>query len=231
VGTVQPVNGVLLDVDGTLVDSTYHHAMAWHRAFARCGLDVPVWRIHRAIGTGGDRLVAQVAGAEVEDEHGDEVRAGWREEYAAVVDQVRPLPGAADLVRRLVDEGYAVALASSGESEFTDLAVATLGIGGLVAAITSSDDARSSKPDPDILLATLDRMGGVERAVVVGDTPYDVEAAGHAGLRCLTVLSGGYGPDELDAAGAALVVESPADLIQVDFSAHVAVPSREGKRA
>lgn len=218
-------DAILFDVDGTLVDSTYHHAMAWHRAFARWGLVVPVWRIHRAIGTGGDRLVAQVAGEEAETERGDDVRAAWREEYAAVVDQVRPLPGASELIRRLAEEGYAVALASSGESAFTDAAVRALGVGEVVAAVTSSDDAESSKPDPDILLASLDRLGGPARAVVVGDTPYDVEAARRAGLRCVAVLSGGYGPGELTTAGAALVVESLTELVDLDWPAYLS-PSR-----
>jgi HAD superfamily hydrolase (TIGR01549 family) len=216
---------VLLDVDGTLVDSTYHHAMAWHRALARHDVTVPVWRIHRAVGMGGDKLVGHVAGDEVERRLGDLVREGWREEYARVVDAVPALPGAAVLVRSLADAGYAVALASSGESEFTDKAVETLGVGELVAVATSADDAGDSKPDPDILAATLDRVGSADRAVVVGDTPYDVEAAARVGLRCIAVLSGGFGREELTSAGAALVVEELTELAGLDWSAYLTAPT------
>jgi beta-phosphoglucomutase-like phosphatase (HAD superfamily) len=139
---------VLFDVDGTLVDSTYHHAMAWFRAFGRFDVTIPVHRIHRTIGMGGDKLVAHVAGDDVEKEVGDEAREAWEEEYAAVVDQVPALPGAAELCRRLTDDGYSIGLASSGKSRFTQDAVETLGIGNVVAAQTSSDDAEESKPEP-----------------------------------------------------------------------------------
>ena len=109
---------VLFDIDGTLVDSTYHHALAWHRAFARLGDAPALWRIHRTIGMGGDKLVAQVAGQEVEEQHGDDLRDAWRHEYVKIRAEVRPLPGAADLVRVVSDGGMRVALASSGDPEF-----------------------------------------------------------------------------------------------------------------
>jgi len=214
---------VLFDVDGTLVDSTYHHAMAWFRAFLRHDLTFPVHRIHRTIGMGGDKLVAHVGGDEVEKEHGDALRDAWEEEYAKVVDQVPPLPGASELCRRLSEDGYAVALASSGKSHFTDDAVETLGIGSLVAAQTSSDDADESKPEADILVATLDRLE-VDTAVFVGDTPYDVEAAAKIGLQCLAVLTGGFSTAELEEAGAAVVVADLTELLDHDWSQHLAEP-------
>jgi HAD superfamily hydrolase (TIGR01549 family) len=207
---------VLLDIDGTLVDSTYHHAVAWRRAFVRHHVDVPLWRIHRSIGMGGDKLVAEVAGAEVEDRHGDALRERWESEYAALLDEVAPLPGARDLVVDLHQRGHVVVLASSGAERFAPAAVRMLVVADEVAGVTSSEDAEYSKPDADILAVALDRVSG-ERAVLVGDTPYDVEAASRIGLACVTVLTGGYSRAELEEAGAALVVESPGDLVGLDW--------------
>jgi HAD superfamily hydrolase (TIGR01549 family) len=212
---------VLLDIDGTLVDSTYHHAIAWHRAFSRLGDPPPMWRTHRAIGMGGDKLVAHVAGDETEAEHGDKLRDYWRQEYAEIRAEVRTLPGAADLVRRLVSDGYRVALASSGDPEFAREAIDLLGIGDQIDVLTTAEDVDASKPEPDLLRATLDRLGDVHRAVFVGDTPYDVEAASRAGMGCLTVLTGGFSPAELTEAGAALVVRSPADLVGIDWTTYL----------
>ncbi len=218
---------ILFDVDGTLVDSTYHHALAWHRAFRTHDVTVPMWRVHRTIGMGGDRLVAEVAGDEVEERLGDALREGWEEQYAEVVDEVPALPGAADLVRSLAGAGHLVALASSGAERFTRTAVDLLGIGDLVAAMTNADDADSSKPAPDILSATLDQLDGVESAVLIGDTPYDVEAAARIGLACVTVLTGGFGRAELEAAGAALVAEDLTELADLDWAAYLRRPQRD----
>ncbi len=222
--TARPGDAVLFDVDGTLVDSTYHHAVAWHRAFAREGVQVPIWRVHRTIGMGGDKLVGAVAGDEVEEERGDALRAAWKEEYAELLAEVEPLPGAADLVRDLQVAGYAVALASSGEKPFADAAVEDLGIGAQVAAVTTSTDAGSSKPDADILVATLDKLDGVERAILVGDTPYDVESARRIGLACIGLLTGGFSRTELEEAGAVTVVGDLTELGDWDWSAHLRPP-------
>lgn len=121
------MDAVLFDIDGTLVDSTYHHALAWHRAFARLGDAPPLWRIHRAIGMGGDKLVAHVAGDKTEAQHGDKLRDYWRQEYLEIRTEVRPLPGAVDLVHRLSAARYRVALASSGDPEFAREAIDLLG--------------------------------------------------------------------------------------------------------
>jgi len=212
---------VLLDIDGTLVDSTYHHALAWHRAFARHETTPPIWRIHRTIGMGGDKLVAHVAGEEVEKRSGDKLRDAWKQEYAAVREEVLALPGAADLVRGLRERGYRVALASSGDPKFSREAVELVGIGEDIELLTTSEDVDASKPEPDLVGETLARLGGIERAVFVGDTPYDVEAAGRAGLRCLGVLSGGFGREELLAAGAATVVDGPGDLLDLDWESYL----------
>ncbi|WP_030484506.1 HAD family hydrolase [Nocardioides aequoreus] len=212
---------VLLDIDGTLVDSTYHHALAWQRAFGGVGLDVPLWRIHRTVGMGGDKLVAAVTGDEVERRHGDELRDRWRELYAEMRHEVTALPGAADLVRDLDSRGHVVALASSGDPQFAQEAVALLGVEDQVQALTTTDDAEESKPHPSLVEETLRRLPGTRRAVLVGDTPYDVESAAHAGLACVGLLCGGYSRAELEEAGAVLVVESPGDLVGLDWDQHL----------
>jgi HAD superfamily hydrolase (TIGR01549 family) len=212
---------VLFDIDGTLVDSTYHHALAWHRAFTSLGDAPALWRIHRSIGMGGDKLVAHAAGQEVEDRHGDDLRASWRQEYVKIRSEVRPLRGAANLVRHLSDSGVRIALASSGDPEFAMEAVDLLGIGDRIEVLTTSEDADGSKPEPDLIGVTLDRMGGIERAVFVGDTPYDVEAADRAGLGCIALLTGGFSSAELVEAGATMVAESPADLIGIDWPSYL----------
>jgi HAD superfamily hydrolase (TIGR01549 family) len=161
----------------------------------------------------------------VEEKHGDELRDGWVEEYRKLTAEVHPLPGAVELVREVADAGMLVALASSGETEFSEQARDLLGIGDLVHTMTTSADADDSKPDADILAATLDRLPA-ERALLIGDTPYDVEAAGRIGLACLCVLSGGFSRAELEEAGAALVVEGPSELAGTDWNKHLRTPTR-----
>ncbi|MBZ5740778.1 HAD family hydrolase [Nocardioides mangrovi] len=213
-------DAVLLDIDGTLIDSTYHHALAWHRAWAASNAAVPpLWRIHRAIGMGGDRLVAHVTDDATEQSYGDRLRQQWRQEYLPLRKEVLPLPGAADLVHRLRDRGNVVALASSGDPQFAQEAVGLLGIADNLAALLTSDDVDSSKPDPDLIGETLKAVGPVDRAVFVGDTVHDVESARRAGIGCIALLSGGYGRAELEEAGAVLVVETPGDLLEVDLPA------------
>jgi HAD superfamily hydrolase (TIGR01549 family) len=222
---------ILFDVDGTLVDSTYHHAVAWHRAFTRQGMQVPMWRVHRTIGMGGDKFVGVVAGDEVEEERGDALREAWKQEYAELMAEVEPLPGASDLVRELDGAGYVVALASSGEKPFADAAVEDLGVGAQVAAVTTTSDAENSKPDPDILVATLDKLDGVQRAILVGDTPYDVEAAARIGLGCVGLLTGGFSRAELEEAGAVVVVEDLTELRDWDWSTHLKAPRADAGKA
>lgn len=208
---------VLLDVDGTLADTNYLHVVAWDRAFRSVDVEVPLWEVHRAIGMGGDKLVPAVAGEQVEAQHGDAVRAAWEREYAELLGEVRLLPGARDLVLTLAGRGVKVALASSGKDRFTQRVVELLSLPeSTLAATTSSDDAEDSKPEPDILVAALRAAGG-QRALVVGDTPYDVAAAARLGAACLAVRTGGFGVAELEAAGALAVVETPADLVDGDW--------------
>lgn len=204
---------VLLDIDGTLLDSTYHHALAWSRAFRDLGQDAPMWRIHRAIGMGGDKLVASVLGDAVEDRIGDRLRDAWERHYEDVKREMRALPGAVRLVRRLQEYGAAPALASSSNAEMVQYALDVLELTeDDFAAVTSSDDADSSKPDPDIFGAALEQTG-CTRGIVVGDTTYDVTAAARAGMTCIGVLTGGFSRGELQEAGAVLVVDSLTDLL------------------
>ena len=210
---------VLLDIDGTLIDSTYLHALAWMRAFHTID-ETPLWfRVHRAIGMGGDKLVEHVLGAQAESEHGDALRQRWEQEYAEVLDEVPALDGARDLVTAIRDAGLIVALASSGKQRFTEAAMERIGVGeDDVDAVTSSDDVEDSKPEPDLLRVALERAGG-RRGVLVGDTTWDVEAATRSGMRCVGVLTGGFSERELRDAGAAEVFDSVADLVDVDFTA------------
>jgi HAD superfamily hydrolase (TIGR01549 family) len=215
-----PRPAVLFDIDGTLVDSTYHHAIAWQRAFDRHDITIPLWRIHRTIGMGGDKLVAEVAGEDVEKKLGDDLRDDWREEYIEIKAEVDPLPGAAELVHRLVKAGYVVALASSGDPEFANETLDDLDIRGDVSVLKTSDDVDGSKPEPDLIEVTL-RAVGTSRGVLVGDTPYDVESAARAGLKCIGLRSGGYSEAELVEAGAALVVDAPEDLSDLDWDSYL----------
>ncbi len=208
---------VLLDVDGTLADSTYHHALAWARAFARFDLTPPLWRVHRAIGMGGDKLVAVVTDDEVEARVGDEVRASWEKEYSRILDEVVLLDGARDLVLALHERGLRVALASSGKKRFTDYVIELLDLpDGVLSTVTTSEDAEQSKPASDILGVALRRAGG-ERAVLIGDTSYDVASAARLGAPCVVVRSGGFGVQELRDAGAVLIVDGPRDLLTADW--------------
>lgn len=207
---------VIFDVDGTLVDNTYLHALAWSRGFAAEGLFVPAWRVHRSIGMGGDKLVRHLLGEAVEERQGDALRDRWREEYDKVRDEVRPLPGAAKLVRHVHELGLSVALASSGERDFVDQAVALLDIAAVVDVILTKDDVDASKPDPDLLQVTL-ATAGTEQAVMVGDSPYDVIAAARIGLATVCFRTGGFHEAELRSAGAVEVLDEPREALDLPW--------------
>jgi HAD superfamily hydrolase (TIGR01509 family) len=204
----------VLDVDGTLVDTNYQHAVAWYRAFRSLGETYPVWRIHRLIGMGGDRLVAALGGDDVEARIGDEVRDRWVDEFDRLIDEIAPLPGAREFVQELKKRGHRVVLASSGKPQHVDHFLDLLGVRDLAEAWTSSDDVESTKPAPDLLHVALEKIGEPADApsVVVGDSVYDVEAAQNAGMPAIVVRSGGFGDDELRDAGAVGIYDTPADL-------------------
>ncbi|MFP5335405.1 MAG: HAD family hydrolase [Actinomycetes bacterium] len=204
---------VLLDVDGTLVDSNYHHAVAWRAAFAGVGVEVPVARIHHAVGMGGDRLVAAVAGDDVEERHGDAVRDAWERGYDELLDQVRPLPGAADLVRACADAGLRVVLASSGKAKHLDAARRLLDVDEHVAGVTTSDDVDSSKPAGDIFAVALGTVDG-RHGVVVGDTPWDARAAAAVSMSCVLLRTGGFCDEDLRREHPVVaLLDTPADLV------------------
>jgi HAD superfamily hydrolase (TIGR01509 family) len=205
---------VLLDVDGTLVDSVYQHALTWHRAFAQHGLAVPAWRAHRAIGMGGDMLVPALAGEEWAKEHGQAAQAAESTLFGELLPLVSALPGARDFLARLRERGHPVVLASSGKEHEVEAYLDLLDARDLVDAWTSSADAERTKPEPDILQAARERLGDPEECVVVGDSVYDIHAAHAAGLPAVAVQTGGFGVAELRDAGAAAVFEDLPELVE-----------------
>jgi phosphoglycolate phosphatase len=200
----------VLDLDGTLVDSVYVHAIAWREAFAEVGLDVPTYELHRAIGMGGDRLVAAVAGDAVEHAMGDVVRDLHDRIFEARLPEVRPLGGADEMIQACRAAGLKVVLASSSGSETTDKVLGLVEYGHLIEEVVSGS-AGPSKPAPDLVETALDRAGS-RQAFLVGDAVWDVEAAERAGIPCVALLTGGYSRGELRDAGAVGVFETPREL-------------------
>ena len=201
----------ILDVDGTLVDTNYHHALAWYRAFQRFDLSPPVWRIHRHMGMGGDHLVAAVAGDDVEDRLGDDIRAAESKLYMELIDEVEPFGGARELIESLKERGHRVVLASSAKDHEVDHYLDLLHARDLVDDWTTSGDVENTKPAPDLVASALKKIG-VTTAVLIGDSTFDIEAANRAGISTLAVLTGGFAEDELVAAGAVAVFGSIAEL-------------------
>jgi len=201
----------ILDIDGTLVDSNFQHAVAWYRAFHQHGVVIPLWRIHRSIGMGGDQLVPTVAGDEVEEQLGDEIRPAHDAIYFTMIAEVEPLPGARELIVELKDRGHTVVLASSAKATEVDHYIDLLDARELVDGWTSSADVEATKPQPDVVEVALEKVGGGE-AVLVGDSVYDCESATRAGVEALGVVTGGFGESELREAGAVAVFNSLEDL-------------------
>ena len=197
----------ILDVDGTLVDTNYHHALAWYRSFREHDIVLPLWRLHRHVGMGGDKYVPALAGDEVEERLGDRLRDRWEELFNEVIDEVAPLRGARELVVDLKERGHAVVLASSSISDHLEHFLDLLDVRDLADAWTMKDDVEASKPDPDLVEAALTNAG-TRDAVMVGDTPWDCEAARRAGIETITVITGGFSEQELRDAGAIAVFES-----------------------
>jgi HAD superfamily hydrolase (TIGR01549 family) len=203
----------VLDVDGTLVDTNYHHAIAWYRAFREHGLTMPVWRIHRHIGMGGDQLVAAVAGKRVEERQGDSIRAAETALYADLIGEVQPFADARRLMTTLRDRGHRLVLASSAKRDEVDYYLDLLDARQLADAWTTSADVDATKPQPDLVVAAVDKAGGGD-AVLVGDSTYDCEAAKRAGVPAVAILTGGFSVAELRDAGAAGVFESIGELCE-----------------
>jgi HAD superfamily hydrolase (TIGR01549 family) len=197
----------ILDVDGTLVDTNYQHALAWYRAFRQNGIVLPIWRIHRHIGMGGDQLVGALCGEPVEEELGDEIRAAEGPLYLAQIEEVEPLAGAKELIRDLKERGHAVVLASSAKADEVDHYIDLLDARQVADGWTTSEDVEATKPEPDLVAAAVEKAGAGE-AVMVGDSTFDCEAAARAGVQTVAVLTGGFSEQELRDAGAVQVFES-----------------------
>jgi HAD superfamily hydrolase (TIGR01549 family) len=217
--TVRRVEGppaFLFDLDGTLVDSVYQHVLAWQEALDRMGIEVSVWRIHRRIGMSGGlfaNALLRETGRGVDAEGAARLRALHAEAYARRLEEVRPLPAARELLEYLSDLGVPWAIATSGYDETARPMIELLGVGNDRPLVTR-DLVGHAKPDPDLFLAAAERLGvDIGDSVVVGDSVWDLLAARRARALGVGMLSGGYGQDELERAGAYRVYQDPADLL------------------
>ena len=209
------VKAVLCDMDGTLVDSNELHAESWQRCFATFGITATVGEVQRQIGKGGDQMLPVFVGkerlAEIEEELKECKKKLFEAEYLA---QVKPFPQARELMETIAGHGIRIAMASSAAKEELDKYLEIVGIAELVHEKTSSDDAEDSKPEPDIFLAALEKLGlAPEETVALGDTPWDAQAAGRAGVRTIGVECGGWLEEDLRKAGCVEVYRDPAELL------------------
>ncbi|MBN9510305.1 MAG: HAD family hydrolase [Alphaproteobacteria bacterium] len=213
---IEPV--FLFDLDGTLVDSVYQHVLAWKDALDAEGIELAVWRIHRKIGMSGGlfaNMLLRETGLDVSAERLERMRRRHAEAYRRHVKQVRPLPGAVALLESLTANAIPWAIATSGRMETAAPNLAALGVDPAKVPVVTRDQVKYAKPDPDLFLAAADRLGAaIEHAVVVGDAIWDMLAARRCRALGVGLLSGGYGQDELERAGAARVYEDPADLLR-----------------
>lgn len=205
------LRAAVLDIDGTLLDSNYHHTLAWSRAFNAVDGGVPAWRIHRHIGMGGDRLVAAVAGEEAESRIGDQVRARWEKEYDALIEETRLFAGARGLLVRLRRAGLIVALASSAIPRHAQRALDLLDAEDLADFTATADDVTESKPAPEPVRTVLEGVG-TGSACMIGDSIWDVHAATGAGIPTIGLCTGGYAHQELITAGAVCVYDDVVHL-------------------
>ena len=203
---------VVLDVDGTLVDSNYQHAIAWHRAFHDEGYQVAIWEIHRHVGMGGDQLVEALLGEEGEKESGDALRAGHDEAFSELIGEVEAMKEASELIADLDDAGATVILSSSAQEDELEHYVELLDAGERIAGATSSADAEQTKPHPELIETALEKFGSGGPALMIGDSTWDVKAAAAAEVPTLALLTGGFAEAELREAGA---IEVKRSLVEV----------------
>jgi HAD superfamily hydrolase (TIGR01509 family) len=209
-----PDRAVLFDVDGTLVHSNDAHAHAWVRAFAESGIEVSYDAVRRAIGMGGDKLMPLVSDLTEDSDEGKQVARRRKEIFKSeYLPTLQPLRGSRELVERVRALGWVAVAASSAKKEELRPLLRVAGVDGIMDGATSSDDAEESKPDPDIIEAALERAGvGPQDAIMIGDTPYDIQAASRAGVRTIAFRSGGW--DDADLRGAIAIYDGPWDLVQ-----------------
>ena len=201
----------IFDIDGTLVDTNYQHALAWYRAFRQHGVVMPIWQIHRAIGIGSDRVVEMLAGEQIEQQLGETLRAAEGPLYQEMIDEVEPMKGAHELLHDLKRARHAVILASSAEENEAERYIKLLDATEFVDGYTTSADVKQSKPEPDIVHAAIEKAGG-GAAVMIGDSTWDCKAATRAQIPSIGVLTGGFSEQELTEAGATIVFDSVEHL-------------------
>ena len=208
--TTDPRPAVLFDVDGTLVDTNYLHTVAWWQAFQDIGEDVPMSKIHPLIGMGSDQLVERLIGRE-----SDEASDGHSKHYEPFKDLIKAFPKAAELIVETDDRGARVVLATSSSEKDVERLREAIGVGDdVVDHVVSKGDVEESKPSPDIFASAVEHLSlETERTIVVGDTPWDIEAADKLGIECVCVLTGGASREQLEEAGAAAVYEDVAELL------------------
>jgi HAD superfamily hydrolase (TIGR01509 family) len=220
-GTV--TRAALVDVDGTLIDSNYHHVIAWYRAFRSHDLTIPLWTLHRHLGMGGDQFVPAIAGDAIEQTIGDGLRERWKQEYDALLEEVKPATDARTFLEQLKRDGWTTVLATSGAPDHTNHYLDLLGARELLDGWTTASDVEATKPSPDVIQAALHQADGSAAAVVIGDSPWDVEAAKRAGLPAVCVLTGGFAESALREAGAVAVYDDlgtlSADLDELPVAA------------
>ncbi|RDZ26669.1 HAD family hydrolase [Lysobacter silvisoli] len=208
----------LFDLDGTLVDSVYQHVLAWKQALDADGIPLSVWRIHRKIGMSGGlftNILLRETGIDITPERVERLHRLHAQAYAAQAAQIRPLPGAVELLAYLSDSGIPWSIATSGRMETARHNLTALGVDPAVVPVITRDMVRHAKPDPDLFLAAADKLGvDIEHSIVVGDSIWDLLAARRARALGVGLLSGGYGQDELERAGGFRVYEDPADLLR-----------------
>jgi HAD superfamily hydrolase (TIGR01549 family) len=208
----------LFDLDGTLVDSVYQHVLAWHEALDQEGIALSIWRIHRKIGMSGGlftNMLLRETGLDIDDARIDRLRQRHAEAYTRRSADVRPLPGARELLAWLKDAGIPWAIATSGRMETARAPLTSLGVDFEHDVIVTRDQVRYAKPNPDLFLTAAERLGcAIETASVVGDSIWDMLASRRARALGIGVLSGGYGQEELEHAGAYRVYDDPADLLR-----------------
>ncbi len=211
-----PVPAFLFDLDGTLIDSVYQNVIAWREALASVDIDLSVWRIHRRIGMSGGLFISALlreTGRTLSEAEIEAVQRAHSVGYLAQIDTVRPLPGAAELLEALTERGVPWAIATSGRQLVAKHALPMLGLPDDTPMVTR-DMVRHAKPDPDLFLAAAALLGvEPEHAMVVGDSVWDLLAARRAGSLGIGLMSGGYGREELERAGAFRVYADPAEML------------------
>ncbi len=207
------IRGILFDIDGTLIDSNDSHAHSWVEAFTEHGYSVPFETVRHLIGTGGDKVLPETIHIEKDSPEGKKIAARRKEIFKAKFQpDLKPFPSAHDLLMRLHQDGYRLVIATSGEQDEADASLELLKAKHIIDVVTTQADAKKSKPDPDIIQSALTKSGLLPQTVLmIGDTPYDVDAAGKAGVRTIAVRCGGW--HDKDFMGAAAVYDDPAALL------------------